>query len=72
LRIARILDLELTALVPRQAELVEGDDAAEISDTMRKRVGIAAKGDKGKERSLRRFVGRLLKMIEVENDRRGS
>jgi transcriptional regulator with XRE-family HTH domain len=71
-KIANLLDVELTMLIPQPAELLAIDTAVELNDKMRKQIEIEANGNPSLKKSLSTIVGRLLTTIETDQKRRGS
>jgi DNA-binding XRE family transcriptional regulator len=71
-KIAHLLNVELTMLIPQRAELLAIDTTVELNDKMRKQIEIEANGNPGLKKSLSTIVGRLLTTIETDQKRRGS
>jgi transcriptional regulator with XRE-family HTH domain len=71
-KIAHLLNVELTILIPQRAELLAIDTAVELNDKMRKQIEIEANGNPRLKKSLSTIVGRLLTTIETDQKRRGS
>jgi DNA-binding XRE family transcriptional regulator len=71
-KIAQILELELTMLIPQNAELLAIDNVVELNDKMRKQIEVEADGNTTLKKSLTSIVGRLLTTIERDQTRKGS
>jgi transcriptional regulator with XRE-family HTH domain len=71
-KIAQLLNVELTMLIPQRAELLAIDTTMELNDTMRKQIELEANGNPGLKKSLSAIVGRLLTTIETDQKRGGS
>lgn len=71
-KIAQILELELTMLIPQRAELLAIDNVVELNDKMRKQIEVEATGNATLKKSLTTIVGRLLTTIETDQTRKGS
>ena len=69
-KIAQILELELTMLIPQHAELLAIDNVVELNDRMRKRIEEEASGSATLKKSLTTIVGRLLTTIETDQPRK--
>lgn len=71
-KIAQILELELTMLIPQRAELLAIDNVVELNDRMRKQIEVEASGSATLKKSLTTIVGRLLTTIEIDQPRKKS
>jgi DNA-binding XRE family transcriptional regulator len=69
-KIAQILELELTMLIPQRAELLAIDNVVELNDRMRKQIEVEASGSATLKKSLTTIVGRLLTTIEIDQPRK--
>jgi DNA-binding XRE family transcriptional regulator len=69
-KIAQILELELTMLIPQHAELLAIDNVVELNDRMRKQIEVEASGSATLKKSLTTIVGRLLTTIETDQPRK--
>jgi len=69
-KIAQILELELTMLIPQRAELLAIDNVVELNDRMRKQIEVEASGSATLKKSLTTIVGRLLTTIETDQPRK--
>ena len=69
-KIAQILELELTMLIPQRAELLAIDNVVELNDRMRKQIEVEASGSATLKKSLTTIVGRLLTTIEIDQARK--
>jgi transcriptional regulator with XRE-family HTH domain len=71
-KIAQLLDIELTMLIPQRSELLATDNVVQLNDKMLRQIEIEASGNATLKKSLTAIVGRLLTTIETDQTRKGS
>jgi transcriptional regulator with XRE-family HTH domain len=71
-KIAELLGVELTTLIPQRAELLAIDGVIELNVEMRKQIEIEAAGDARLKKSLTNIVGKLLTRIGTDKTPKGS
>jgi transcriptional regulator with XRE-family HTH domain len=71
-KIAQLLNVELTMLIPQRAELLAIDTTVQLNDKMQKQIEIEANGNPDMKKSLTTIVMRLLTTIETDQNRGGS
>jgi transcriptional regulator with XRE-family HTH domain len=71
-KIAELLGVELTTLIPQRAELLAIDTVIELNVEMRKQIEIEAAGNAPLKKSLTNIVGKLLTTIDKDKTPKGS
>ena len=64
-QIAEKLDIELSMLIPRRAELADTGNVVELNDAMRRQIQQEANGNPALEKSITTIVGRIISNIEA-------